>query len=135
MSETFAILIVDHDEDSRQSLTRTLTKEGYLVETAADGEEALDKLGDTPFDLVVTDIAMPRLNGFELLKIIKQRFPQIGVIVMTTHGDVFTVKDALLMGADEYITKPFKSYEIDLIIERACWRLQAARKDAPHPRA
>lgn len=135
MSETFAILIVDHDGDSRQSLTKTLTKEGYLVETAADGEEALSKLGATPFDLVVTDIAMPRLNGFELLKLIKQRFPQIGVIVMTTHGDVFTVKDALLMGADEYITKPFKSYEIDLIIERACWRLQAARKEAPLPRA
>ena len=135
MSEIFAILIVDHGGDSRQSLMKNLAKEGYLVETAADGEEALGKLGRTPFDLVITDIAMPRLNGFELLKVIKQRFPRTVVIVMTTHGDVFTIKDALLLGADEYITKPFKSYEIDLIIERACWRMQAARKDAPHPGA
>ena len=70
---------------------------------------------------------MPRMNGFELLKHVKQEHPQTGVIIMTAYGDTYTVKDALLLGADEYITKPFKSYEISLVVERAYWRLLSSK--------
>jgi DNA-binding NtrC family response regulator len=63
------------------------------------------------------------LNGFELLKIVKKDYPNIGMIMMTAYGDTYTVKDALLLGADEYITKPFKSHEISLVVERAYWRI------------
>ena len=70
---------------------------------------------------------MPEINGFELLKTIKSRWPHIAVIMMTGYGDAYTVKEALMLGADEYITKPFKSHEVSLILERAYWRQLASR--------
>jgi YesN/AraC family two-component response regulator len=70
---------------------------------------------------------MPETNGFELLKVVKSKWPQTAVIMMTGYGDAYTVKEALMLGADEYVTKPFKSHEISLIIERAYWRLLASK--------
>jgi YesN/AraC family two-component response regulator len=74
---------------------------------------------------------MPRMNGFDLLKIIKQDYPDTAVIMMTAFGDSYAVKDCLVLGADEYITKPFKSFEINLVVERAYWRLMSSRKNTP----
>ncbi len=71
---------------------------------------------------------MPRMNGCELLKHVKADYSDIAIIIMTAYGDTYTVKDALLLGADEYITKPFKSYEISLVVERAYWRILSADK-------
>ncbi len=122
MKNNLTILVVDDEKILRDLLYKILTKDGYSVDTAVDGQDALEKLRNKSYQLLLTDVKMPRLNGFELLKIIKQKFPHIGVIMMTAYGDSFTVKDALLLGADEYITKPFKSFEINLIIERAHWR-------------
>jgi DNA-binding NtrC family response regulator len=127
------VLVVDDEEMLRSLLERILTKEGYRVETAVDGSEALDKLRSNRHNLVVTDIKMPKLNGLELLKEIKSEFPETSVIVMTAYGDSFTVKDAMLMGADEYITKPFKSFEIALIVERVFWRKIAMSKPQNQP--
>jgi len=132
MKKDTAILVVDDEEVLRNLLFRILTKEGYLVDTAADGEEAMDKLKEKTYHLLLADVKMPRMNGFELLKAVKQDYPKMGVIMMTAYGDSFSVKDSLLLGADEYITKPFKSFEINLIVERALWRLQSTDK-SPFP--
>ena len=129
MKGKIAILVVDDEKTLRDLLYKILSKEGYTVDTAVDGQDALEKLRKNEYQLLLSDVKMPRLNGFELLKIIKQEFPDMGVIMMTAYGDSFTVKDALLLGADEYITKPFKSFEINLIIERAYWRIQSAPTD------
>jgi DNA-binding response OmpR family regulator len=128
MKNGVSILVVDDEKLLRDLLVKILTKEGYAVETAVDGEDALDKLRQNEYHLMVSDIKMPRLNGFELLKEVKQKYPHMGVIMMTAYGDSFSVKDSLLLGADEYITKPFKSFEINLIVERAYWRLLSAQK-------
>lgn len=122
-----SILAVDDEEMLRNLLVKILAKEGYQVDTAVDGEDALAKLGQREYHLLISDIKMPKLNGFELLKIVREKHPGLGVIIMTAYGDSYSVKDALLLGADEYITKPFKSFEINLIVERAYWRLLSGK--------
>jgi DNA-binding response OmpR family regulator len=128
MKKNISILVVDDEELLRDLLVKILTREGYQVDTAIDGEEALEKLGQKQYHLLVSDIKMPRINGFELLREVKSKYPEMGVIMMTAYGDSFSVKDSLLLGADEYITKPFKSFEINLIVERAYWRLLSSQK-------
>lgn len=128
MKENVKILVADDEAIMRNLLLKILEQEGYQVALASSCEEALQKLEDTKYELVLADVKMPVMGGFELLKDIKSRWPQTGVIMMTGYGDAHTVKEALMLGADEYITKPFKSHEISLIIERAYWRLLASRR-------
>ncbi len=126
MKNDTTILIVDDEPVMQSLLEKILSREGYRTFVAGDGETALRILGSQEVSLVLSDIKMPGMNGFELLKEIKNRYPRIGVIIMTAYGDTFTVKDALLLGADEYVTKPFKSYEVSLVVERAYWRIMSA---------
>ncbi len=123
MKNSIKILIVDDEEVMRSLLEKILKREGYNVIAAEDGQQAVEILRKEQVNLVISDMKMPRMDGFELLKHVKQEYPNIGIIIMTAYGDTYTVKDALLLGADEYITKPFKSYEISLVVERAYWRL------------
>ena len=127
MKNTISILIVDDQEMMRDMIEKILSREGYRLLAAEDGMHALEILKDEKVDLIISDLKMPRMDGFELLKQVKENYPEIGVIIMTAFGDTYTVKDALLLGADEYITKPFKAYEISLVVERAYWRLLSAR--------
>ena len=127
MKNTISILIVDDQEMMRDMIEKILSREGYRLLAAEDGVHALEILKDEKVDLIISDLKMPRMDGFELLKQVKENYPEIGVIIMTAFGDTYTVKDALLLGADEYITKPFKAYEISLVVERAYWRLLSAR--------
>lgn len=123
VKSSISILLVDDERIMRDLLKKILAREGYRILTAEDGAVACDVLEKERVDIVVSDMKMPRMSGFELLEVIKQKYPSIGVIIMTAYGDTYTVKDALLLGADEYITKPFKSYEISLVVERAYWRI------------
>jgi YesN/AraC family two-component response regulator len=81
-------------------------------------------------DVVVSDVRMAGMSGFDLLKQVKSRHPDTAFVVMTGYADSYSIKDALLQGADEYITKPFKNYEVTLVVERAYWRIQSNRKQA-----
>lgn len=126
MKTNVSILVVDDELMMRSLLEKILSREGYNILTASDGHEALEILARKKVDLIISDMKMPRMDGFELLKVVKQEYPDTGVIIMTTYGDTYTVKDALLLGADEYITKPFKSYEISLVVERTYWRILSA---------
>lgn len=126
MKTNVTILVVDDELMMRSLLEKILSREGYNILTASDGHEALEILARKKVDLIISDMKMPRMDGFELLKVVKQEYPDTGVIIMTTYGDTYTVKDALLLGADEYITKPFKSYEISLVVERTYWRILSA---------
>jgi two-component system, NtrC family, response regulator PilR len=123
MKNNISVLIVDDEEMMRNLLEKILSREGYKIKTAEDGLTALEMQREEPSDIIISDMKMPRMNGFELLKEIKKDFPKTGTIIMTAFGDTYTVKDALLLGADEYITKPFKSYELSMIVERAYWRI------------
>lgn len=123
MKSEISILIVDDESTLRNLLEKILAREGYHTYSVGDGQAALDYLKSNKVDIAISDMKMPKMDGFELLKNIKQHHPGVGVIIMTAYGDTYTVKDALLLGADEYITKPFKSYEISLVVERAYWRI------------
>ena len=128
MRSSISILVVDDEAMMRNLLQKILAREGYQLRTADDGEAALELLAQEKIDIVISDIKMPRMDGFELLDKVKKQYPHVGVIIMTAYGDTYTVKDALLLGADEYVTKPFKSYEISLVVERAYWRILSARQ-------
>ena len=129
MKDTVSILVVDDDQMMRELLTRILIRDGYRVLTAEDGIAALDVLQKEDIAIVLSDLQMPRMSGFDLLKKVKSDYPGVGVVMMTSYGDTYTVKDALLLGADEYIVKPFKNHEISLVIERAYWRLLSESRE------
>jgi YesN/AraC family two-component response regulator len=98
-------------------------REGYAtVVEAGDGETALARLRRERFDIIITDVRMPLMSGLELLVQAKQEFPKISVIVMTGFGDIHTPDEAKDLGADEYVTKPFKAREIEVIVERVRMR-------------
>ncbi|MCH9030735.1 MAG: response regulator [candidate division Zixibacteria bacterium] len=117
-----SVLVVDDEELMRQLLKKILEREGYTVQEADSVAEAKDLLSGNDFDVIVSDIKMPDEDGFSLLKYVKENYPDIGVALITGHGDTYSVKDAMLLGADEYVAKPFKSYEIALVVERMYWR-------------
>lgn len=132
MREEVSILVVDDESMMRDLLEKILTRDGYRVFTAQDGEVALEVLKKQNISIVISDLKMPRLGGFDLLKIVKKEYPRVGMVMMTSHGDTYTVKDALLLGADEYIVKPFKSFEISMVVERAYWRLLSQNDGVIH---
>lgn len=121
-----AILVVDDEEIMRDLVAKILKKAGYKVDVANSVATAREMLARTPFDMVISDVQMPEQSGFDLLKEIKEASPGTAVIMMTGYADTFTIKDALMLGADEYITKPFKHYEVVVVVERAFWRMQSA---------
>jgi DNA-binding NtrC family response regulator len=133
MKEEVKILVVDDEVIMRNLLLKILEQEGYLVTLAGSYTEAMTRLNAERYDIVLSDVKMPETNGFELLKVVKGQWPQTAVIMMTGYGDAYTVKEALMLGADEYVTKPFKSHEISLIIERAYWRLLATKSKTQTP--
>ena len=84
--------------------------------------EAIVLIVKNEINILLSDIKMPEVTGLDLTKMIKKNYSEMIVILMTGFGDAYTAQDALMAGADEYITKPFKKNEIELIVERASWR-------------
>ncbi len=121
------VLIVDDEKYIRDLLADLVRTYAHESDTAEDGEEALKKLSNQRFDVLVTDIKMPRMDGFTLLKNTKQIHPDTAVVVMTGYFQDYSVREALSLGAEEYISKPFQSEEIMMVIKRAHWRNQARR--------
>ncbi len=106
------ILIVDDEAAIRISLAEALENDGYSVETAETGEEALAKLHGDPFALAVTDLKLPGVSGLDLLKAVRNQGSDTPVIMMTAYGDVDTAVDAIRSGAYDFIQKPFKLSEM-----------------------
>ena len=127
MKEHVKILVADDEAMMRNLILKILESEGYQVTVVSSGNEALEKLKAEKYDLLLTDVKMPGMTGFDLLKQVKVEWPEMAIIIMTGYGDAYSVKEALLLGADEYLSKPFKSQEVTLIVERAYWRLLSAR--------
>jgi CheY-like chemotaxis protein len=118
MSNVKKMLIVDDEETLTYSLYQSfiISQNEYEVVTAASGEEATEKLIDTRFDLVITDIKMPGMGGLELLTLIKSKYPATEVIVMTAYGSPEKREEALQKGARFYIEKPFEIREIKQLV-------------------
>jgi DNA-binding NtrC family response regulator len=105
-----SILAVDDEPAQRLLLSQTLSKE-YTVVAAADASEAIQLLERRSFDLVITDQRMPGMSGIELIRWIRDRIPEMPIVVLTAHGSVETAVEAMKAGAQEYLTKPLKSLE------------------------
>ncbi len=123
------LLIVDDEENFRHMLSVILIKEGYEVETASNGDEALQKLIASPFDQVLCDIRMPRMDGLEFLREIKKTTVETTIIMMSAYGTVDIAIEAMKLGAYDYISKPFKPDEIILTLRKAEEREQLRREN------
>jgi two-component system response regulator PilR (NtrC family) len=116
------VLVVDDEQSMRDLLAITLEKQGYEVTVADSGETAVDNIRRTVFDAVITDIKMVKVSGLEVLRITKDLSPETAVIVITAVGSTETAVEAMKLGAYDYITKPFKLDEINLIVKNALER-------------
>jgi DNA-binding NtrC family response regulator len=123
------ILVVDDEKSMCEFMEIMLTREGYDVETACTGEEAVKKTVSTGYDLVIADMMMPKMSGLELLKEVKGRRPEQDFIVMTAFAGVDTAIEAMKQGAVDYITKPFKVDEIKLVIEKSVSRKKLRKEN------
>jgi DNA-binding NtrC family response regulator len=117
--EPFRILAVDDDEIAGQLLAEILLEEGYDVETVGSGREAVNRLGTGSYDLVVTDLKMPGLDGLEVLKRYKEKSPETPVILVTAFGSMGSAIEVMKEGAFDYVSKPFKEDEIKIVVRRA----------------
>lgn len=133
------ILVVDDEEIIRESIAMILEKEGYKVEKAENGGVAFDKISNTSYDLVITDIEMPVMRGVELLEKVTQRSPQTFVIIITAYASVETAVGALRKGAYDYILKPIEFDDLlfrvkklfehrNVVLENALLRQEVNRK-------
>lgn len=113
------ILIIDDDTSLRRVLEYNLQEEGYEVVTAADGEAGLALFAECSPALVVTDLKMPGISGFQVLATIKERSPATLVIVITAFGAIDTAIEAMKLGAYDYITKPFNRDQLKLVVRKA----------------
>ena len=122
MLNDLRILVVDDDASLLEVVATFLESNGHTVRTSESGEEALDVLRDEEFDLVLSDVAMAGLNGFELLRATRELYPDIGFVLMTAYEKRYPLSEALDAGADGYLSKPFTLRKLSLIFERAYWK-------------
>jgi len=113
------ILLADDDQSFRRVLEFILKKNGHDVTTVEDGERALDLLGNDRWDLLLSDIKMPKVDGIELLEHTKQIQPDVKVVLVTAHATVAQAVQAVKLGAFDYITKPFEDDELFAVIDKA----------------
>ncbi|MDH4222665.1 MAG: sigma-54 dependent transcriptional regulator [candidate division Zixibacteria bacterium] len=113
------ILVVDDELVVCKSVQRILLPEGFEVESALSGQEALEKLSQESFDMVITDLKMPGMDGMELLAKIREKDPEMIVIIITGYSTVQTAVQAMKMGALDYIPKPFTPEELIVVVEKA----------------
>ena len=113
------ILIVDDEESIREFLEIMLKKEGYEVSTAEDGLKAQELLKKKTFDMIISDLQMPHVTGIELLKHVKESYPDTVFMLITAFGTTETAVEAMKMGAYDYLTKPFKIDEVRLNVNNA----------------
>ena len=133
MQSAIRILVVDDESAIRRALRPPLMELGFQVAEASRGEEALQALRNTPHDVVLLDINMPGIGGIETLKRIRSFAPRLPVLMLTVRDDEEDKVEALELGADDYVTKPFSTRELIARIRSAVRRVRAPARpeDAP----
>ena len=116
--EMASLLIADDEKNIRSGLELAFEDEGYTVVTAADGKEAWEKLQKNVIDLVITDLRMPEMDGYELLKRISAAYPTLPVIVLTGHGTIETAVETMRDGAVDFFTKPVDIDKLSLVVKK-----------------
>ncbi len=124
------LLVVDDEVNIRTTLSKTLVKEGYRVESAPDAVQALRLAEKVPFEILITDLKMPGMDGITLIREMRSVIPEIEAIVMTAYGTVETAVEAMRQGAYDYISKPFEPSHLCVIIQKALERRSLASDNA-----
>jgi two-component system alkaline phosphatase synthesis response regulator PhoP len=122
------VLLVEDEAGLRITLSDRLASEGYTVETAGDGEAGLARAATGRYDLIVLDVMLPRMNGFDVCRAVRQRGVTTPILMLTARGQVVDKVVGLKLGADDYLTKPFETIELMARLE-ALLRRQPSR---PH---
>jgi DNA-binding response OmpR family regulator len=131
METSYRALVVDDEEVVLASVERTLSREGFAVDKVLTAEDALAKLAEEVYDVVITDLMMPRLNGIELLGRIKEMELSVPTVMVTGHPTIKTAMEALKLGAVDYIPKPFTRQELLSPVSRALRRSENGNSEAP----
>ena len=134
-SATGSVLIIDDEVGIRESLQTLLELEGYDVETAANGEQGIARLGDRSFDLVLLDLALPDRNGIDLLAEIRAHAPQLSVIMITAYGTVENAVKAMQAGAANFVQKPWDNEKLLADVRAAVARQRAEEENVQLKRA
>ena len=118
MAEKSRVLVVDDEDALRQVLSAELVGEGYLVETASDGDEAISMVQNKKYDLLLLDIKMNKVDGFEVLKFVKKGYPAVKVIMLTGFADLKNAIESKKLGAEDFVSKPYDLVDLLTTIER-----------------
>ena len=116
------VLVVDDEKNIRLTFSETMTQMGFDTRTASNGEEALTKMQGAEFDLVLLDLRMPGMDGIEVLRRIRERYPKVRVIMITAHGTVESAVEAMKFGAVDFIQKPCTPDEIRELVGKVMER-------------
>lgn len=130
---TDMILVVDDNEMNRDMLSRRLKRQGFEVDTAEDGQQALDKLAEAGYSLVLLDVMMPRMNGYDVLQTIKSdtAMQHLPVIMISAVDDLDSVVKCIEMGAEDYLFKPFNPVLLKARVEASIRRSHAFSTVSP----
>src|SRR5258705_13562779 len=123
---TLRVLVVEDEPGLRLTLTDRLTSEGYSVDTASDGEAGLAQAASGAFDLIVLDVMLPRMNGFDVCREVRQRGVTTPILMLSARGQVVDKVVGLKLGADDYLTKPFETIELMARLEALLRRRPSA---------
>jgi DNA-binding NtrC family response regulator len=123
------VLIADDERNIQVTLSRALSMEGYAVEVAGGGREALEKIASLPVDVVVMDVRMPDLDGLSVLEKARETRPELPVVVMSGHGSIETVRSAFKLGAFDYLEKPITEKEKLLVAVKNALALRSLREE------
>ena len=119
MDDQFRVLVIDDDPGVRDYMEALVSRQGYRVFAVADGEQALQSLDDTRPDVVTLDVVLPGIDGLETLSRLKQRIPDVPVVMLSGHGQARTIVEAMRLGASDFLRKPFEVEELELAFQKA----------------
>jgi DNA-binding NtrC family response regulator len=129
------ILIVDDEQSYRQLLTLVFQSDGHQIRTAANGREAVELVNQEPPDVIVSDVRMPDMDGIEMLRAVREKHTDLGVVFMTAHASVESAREAFKLGADDFVTKPFDVEELKLIVKKTLEKQQLISENRAFKRA
>ena len=129
------ILIVDDEQSYRQLLTLVFESDGHQIRTAANGREAVELVNQEPPDVIVSDVRMPDMDGIEMLRAVREKHTDLGVVFMTAHASVESAREAFKLGADDFVTKPFDVEELKLIVKKTLEKQQLISENRAFKRA
>jgi two-component system response regulator AtoC len=119
MADRFRVLVIDDDPGVRDYMEALVSRQGYRVFAVADGEEALRTLETTKPDLITLDVVLPGMDGLETLHQLKQRLPEVPVVMLSGHGQARNIVEAMRRGASDFLRKPFEVEELELAFSKA----------------